>query len=129
GLSSGGTLLLGGTSRDDSVSLSIRSSDQKLLATIGKVAKAFKNSLLRRIVVNSYGGNDSITVGAGVRGIYADGGSSNDTLRGGDGNDTLYGNSGRDSIDGGAGNDSLLGGGSSDVLIGGTGSDRLDGGA
>ncbi len=121
------TLLVGGTSQDDSISLSIRKSDGSLIARVGDVSQSFKPSQIKRISIYSYGGDDSIVIGAGIRAVFADGGAGKDTLTGGDGNDTLVGNTGNDDIDGGAGDDSISGGGGNDYLLGGIGNDTLAG--
>lgn len=63
-----------------------------------------------------YGGDDTISAGAG-----------DDLIFGGDGNDTVNGGIGADIIYGEAGNDSLLGGDDADILYGGAG-DTIDGG-
>ncbi len=78
--------------------------------------------------VNALGGNDTVTVGAGLAtplALVADGGEGDDLLTGGDGNDTLLGGAGNDTLNGGAGNDTLTGGSGSDVHNGGAGDDLM----
>jgi Ca2+-binding RTX toxin-like protein len=70
-----------------------------------------------RIVALGYGGDDHITVSAGIR--------LPTWLDGGDGNNVLVGGSGNNVLIGGAGKDTLLGRGQHDLLIGGSGQDVL----
>ena len=67
-------------------------------------------------LIQLFGGDDSVTSGAGF-----------DTIFGGDGNDYLNSGAGDDSIEGGQGNDSLRGWGGNDTLVGGVGNDDLQG--
>ena len=80
-------------------------------------------------LIYGYGGNDSITSGAGDDEVY--GGADSDIISTGAGADTAYGGAGDDQIDGGAGNDALYGGDDSDSFAwtSGDGSDSIDGGA
>ncbi len=96
------------------------------------------------VVISSFGGNDKVTIGSGLRNLSggfmsvwidagqgADvvmGGDGDDTIIGGDGRDKLRGGGGNDSVDGGAGNDRADGDDGNDVLLGGTGRDDLRGG-
>ena len=125
GLSSKGTLLVGGTSAADAVTFG--HSHGQVVAHIGDLTKSFDDAAVKRIGVYTYGGNDSLAVGSGVRAVFADGGAGKDTLTGGDGNDTLLGNTGNDQIFGGLGNDNLSGGGGNDYLFGDRGNDTLAG--
>ncbi|HEV2296330.1 MAG TPA: calcium-binding protein [Tepidisphaeraceae bacterium] len=71
------------------------------------------------ILLFGRGGNDRITVGAGMRvatRAYGD-----------DGNDSLTNSDDKTGLYGGPGNDTLTGGGSSDFLYGGNGRDSLSG--
>jgi Ca2+-binding RTX toxin-like protein len=126
-LSSKGTLLMRGTNGSDAINLRIRKKDGRLIASVGDVVQSFKTKTVKRIAVYGYGGNDAISVGSGVRGIFADGGADQDTILGGDGNDTLWGNSGADHIEGGAGNDDIAAGGGNDYALGGIGDDTIAG--
>ena len=76
--------------------------------------------------VDTVGGNDSITTGAGQDILH--GGSGNDMLKGMAGNDTLLGGNGRDRLFGNDGSDQLKGGNGDDTLFGGDGFDQLTGG-
>ena len=76
--------------------------------------------------INSGNGDDKITASSGNDIIT--GGAGNDSLNGGAGNDRIEGGDGNDTLTGSAGNDSLLGGNGNDKLIGLAGNDSLDGG-
>ena len=128
-LSAKGTLVVRGSNSSDAIDLRIRKSDGRLIAQVGDVEQSFNPSKVKRINVYGYGGNDSITVESGVRGIFADAGAGNDTILGGDGDDTLVGNTGNDHIEGGAGNDSITSNGGKDYVLGGVGDDTLAGNA
>jgi Ca2+-binding RTX toxin-like protein len=74
------------------------------------------------IVINGFGGNDTIAIDSGV--------SLPGVINGGDGNDSITGGTGNDTIDGGAGSDTITGGASgNDSLLGGDGNDTIDGGS
>jgi Ca2+-binding RTX toxin-like protein len=124
-LSAKGTLLIRGSNAGDPIDLKIRKG--RLVARVGDVVQTFKASKVKRIVVYGYGGNDTITVGSKIRGIFADGGADKDTILGGDGDDTLFGNTGADHIEGGAGNDNIAAGAGNDYVLGGLGDDFLAG--
>jgi Ca2+-binding RTX toxin-like protein len=126
-LKANGTLLLRGSSGDDAMNLWIRESDGRLVARVGDVAQTFAPSQVKRIAVYGYGGDDVITVGPGVRRIFADGGAGNDAILGGDGDDILWGNNGDDHIEGGGGNDDIAAGAGNDYVHGGAGHDLLAG--
>jgi hypothetical protein len=126
-LNTKGTLLLRGTNAADAIDLRIRTSDGRLIARVGDAIQSFNPAKVKRIGVYGYGGNDTITVGSKIRGIFADGGAGNDTILGGDGDDTLFGNTGADHIEGGAGNDNIAAGAGNDYVLGGLGDDLLAG--
>jgi Ca2+-binding RTX toxin-like protein len=125
-LTKGGTLTIVGTSDDDALGVSMMSTD-RVVATRNNFSQIFDVSLVKRIQFDGGDGNDTITVGSGVPGVYANAGSGNDTLNGGDGNDTLSGGAGKNVIYGNGGDDRLNGSGSLDTLFGGAGNDRLYG--
>jgi len=146
-LNSNGTLTIKGTELGETIGLTIREKDGRLVARVREVYKSFAPSSVKRIAIDSKQGNDTITIGPGVRGAYVDAGDGDDTVNGGDGGDViiggwgsdkLYGNGGDDKLIGGVGNDYLLGGagndsifgnGGVDVVSGAGGNDRLFGGA
>jgi Ca2+-binding RTX toxin-like protein len=80
------------------------------------------------ILVDAGGGNDTVTVGAGIPGslpVRMTGGPGNDTLNGGPGNDQLEAG---DEYGGTTGNDILNGNGGNDGLVADPGADQLNGG-
>ena len=88
------------------------------------------NSSSRKIGFYELGGNDALTVAAGVNNpIYASGGNDSDTLNAGSATSavTLAGAAGNDTITGGLGNDYLEGSSGNDSLSGGNGNDTLNG--
>ena len=116
-----------GTAGADTVSLSVLKGNLTVTRngkaqTIGKIAD------LHGINISLGDGNDTLTVGSGIFGVFCESGLGNDTLTGGDGNDTLTGGGGKDLLNGGAGDDRLNGLTSADKLFGGGGNDRLYGG-
>jgi uncharacterized delta-60 repeat protein len=154
-LSGRGTLITQGTIANDRIDLYIRSRDGRLMARSDDYVKSFAPSKVKRIAVFAGPGDDTITIGAGVRGSYAQGDEDNDTITGGDftdiilggsgddvlsgglatdrivgndGNDTIYGNGGKDFLLGSAGKDFIFGNGHDDTLDGSDGDDRLYGG-
>ena len=127
-LNSKGTLTVGGTSDDDSISLGIRARDGKLIVRVGTLAMGMAPSKVKRIRIYGQDGDDTVTIGTGVKGSYISGGNGADTVTGGDGPDILEGGSGDDSLLGGAGPDKIAGFDGADFLSGGGGADQLDGG-
>ena len=86
------------------------------------------------VLVDSGGGNDTVSVGGGIPGslqVRVSGGNGNDTINGGPGNDLLEagdeysGTSGQDVLNGGPGNDGLVADPGGDQLSGGDGNDLL----
>ncbi|HEV8607253.1 MAG TPA: calcium-binding protein [Tepidisphaeraceae bacterium] len=125
-LAADGTLIVNGTNGNNTINLSLVSGSVR--ATVDGVSKSFTATSVKRISINGLAGNDTITIGAGVRGSAVDGGVGNDTVTGGTGNDTLVGGDGNDRLNGGDGNDWLKGGNGNDNVAGNNGNDRLDGG-
>jgi Ca2+-binding RTX toxin-like protein len=123
-MASGGRLLINGDlARPDNVALSVNKGT--LTAKLGKQARTFKASSVKSITIATHGGNDKVTLGAGVIGAQIDGGSGNDSLFGGAGNDQLNGGAGNDSLRGNGGNDIIKGGSGFDKFSGDAGDDRL----
>jgi Ca2+-binding RTX toxin-like protein len=119
-----------GTRKADTIVIDINTTTGFVDFTINGVLKASvpQNSVSGGIEVEAHGGNDTITIGAGVTvPLEIDGGKGNDTIVGGSGNDELKGGAGKDSINGGAGDDILEGEQGNDSLVGGAGRDFLDG--
>jgi Ca2+-binding RTX toxin-like protein len=107
----------------------------------------FRKSLVSKLRVNAFGGNDVVTLNTTVPADVF-GGAGNDRITGGSGNDNLFGDlsilqgfdgeeigpgfrgtQGSDVILGNAGNDRIEGHGANDVLRGGAGNDNITGGA
>ncbi len=127
-LSAKGTLSLRGTNASETIDLRIRGKDGRLIARVGDAIQSFNPSKVKRISIYGFGGNDSITVGSNIRGIFADGGAGNDTILGGDGDDSVFAGGGKDYVLGGLGDDTLAGNGGNDTLSGAAGDDQLFGG-
>lgn len=75
------------------------------------------------------GGADDDRLFAGDGNDVADGGDGNDYIVGGEGNDTIRGGDGDDALSGDAGDDVIEGGAGDDTILGGEGNDTLRGGA
>jgi Ca2+-binding RTX toxin-like protein len=120
-----------GTRKADVILIDINTTTGFVDFTINGVLKGSvpQNAVSGGIEVESHGGNDSITIGAGVTvPVEVDADKGNDTVVGGSGNDHLKGGPGKDSISGGAGNDLLEGEQGNDSVAGGAGLDTVDGG-
>jgi Ca2+-binding RTX toxin-like protein len=115
-LNAKGTLMVTTTDANDLVSLSIRQSDGRLVLRSGTFATSFAVSKVKRIAIYTLGGDDIVTIGAGVRGSYVEGGAGADTLNGGQFGDVLLGGLGGDQLFGNDGDDTLLGEGGNDYL-------------
>ena len=139
-----------GSAYPDEVSVTLRESDGRVVIRTADVVRSIPANKLRTINFLGLGGDDVLTVGAGVvarvwsrlgdgndrvnlagsvEAAYVEGGLGNDTIFTGDGDDTVFGEAGNDYIIGGAGVDRLYGMGGNDFLIGGRGDDRLEGGS
>ncbi|HKB05407.1 MAG TPA: right-handed parallel beta-helix repeat-containing protein, partial [Gemmataceae bacterium] len=126
----GGDLLIGGTSANDTVKVTMNTARTNLIVTLnGQVVGTFPLAAVTgRIVVHTNEGNDLVQIAAIVP-VDAEvhGEEGNDRLFGGRGNDLLDGGAGNDSAVGGAGNDTVAGGGGRDTLIGSAGTDTAVG--
>ncbi len=121
-----GHLDIQGTPGRDAVSIT-RSGSILTVSRDGAIQQ-FSAAAVTSIAVYLGDGNDGLTVGLGVIGLYCDGGMGNDHVVGGEYNDTLTGNGNHDKIFGGPGDDRLNGSGGHDKLYGETGIDRIHGG-
>lgn len=121
----GGLLRVEGTSGNDTISWQLESS--MLVVRRNGIALSFADANVTSIEVYASDGDDTVTIGAGVRGTYVLGGNGNDTLTGASGNDALVGAAGRDRLDGKGGDDRVAGGKHADILSGGDGNDRVYG--
>ncbi len=116
-----------GTPGNDTMTLSL-SKHNFIVTRNGKTQTIAAMKDVKQINISLGDGNDTLTVGPGIFGVFCESGLGNDTLTGGDGNDTLTGGGGKDLLIGGAGDDRLNGLTSPDQLLGGDGNDRLYGG-
>jgi uncharacterized delta-60 repeat protein len=133
-LNSRGTLHIDTNGASAHTSLWIRKSDGRLVVRYGDddslddFAQSFAPSRVKRISLWLGLGSDTLTIGRGVKGVYAFANSGEDTINGGAGDDILSGGDGFDLIHGNDGNDQLSGGIGEDTVFGGAGNDRLFGG-
>ena len=132
-----------GTPDKDIISLNLVGTNLKV--TLNGTAQSFVNTDVKRISVLALSGDDRVSIGIGIIGLYISGGDGNDTLfgtsgddridcgddknliKGGDGNDSLTGGVGNDTIYGGLGDDTLTEGGGNNKLVGGDGNDLING--
>jgi Ca2+-binding RTX toxin-like protein len=124
-VSEGKLVVVGGPSPD---SISVTLLKHVFTVTRTGAALAFASAGITGIQISGNDGNDSITIGAGVLGVYVDAGAGDDFIQGGDFNDTITGGAGKDKVYGGGGDDRLNGNGGHDKLYGESGKDRLYGG-
>jgi Ca2+-binding RTX toxin-like protein len=128
----GRTCYLNGTAVGDTIRLQAAGNDAKgnpqptkILMSVGTRQFTFGPSNMRRFIVRGFGGDDSITVDAGLPSAFHPG---TIILRGGDGNDRVAGGDRDERIFGDAGDDILIGSKGDDELRGDVGNDNLDGG-
>jgi hypothetical protein len=126
-LDSRGTLIVTSSDAPEQVSLSIRNRDGRLVVRIGELAQSFAPSKVKRIGLFTAGGDDTVTIGPGVKGVYVESGDGDDTVNGGGGDDVILGGPGKDQLFGNDGDDKLVGAGGNDYLLGGAGKDDLFG--
>ncbi|WP_428938672.1 CAP domain-containing protein [Fontivita pretiosa] len=122
----GGRLSITGTDADDLITLALSGGGTLAIIRNGQTA-TFINAQVISISISCGDGNDSVTLGPGVRGCNISAGNGNDTIVCAGGADRVYGGEGNDSILGGDGADILLGEAGDDTIFGGTGSDRIYG--
>lgn len=111
---SNGVLTINTDSGNDRLVVSL-SSGKINVTSVG----SFTATGVKRIAINSGGGDDYVQF-VGI--------SMPVSVNGGDGNDTIHGGYGNDTLNGGAGNDYLFGLLGNDMLYGGPGNNTLDGG-
>jgi uncharacterized protein YkwD len=121
-----GVLTIVGTPGDDAIGITYDGNTYTV--TRNAAWNTFAGAGIAAIGIYGDDGNDSITVGPGIMGVYVDAGPGNDNVIGGDGNDMLSGGGGKDRVDGGLGDDRVSGNKGIDQLFGGAGRDRLYGG-
>jgi Ca2+-binding RTX toxin-like protein len=116
-ISSTGTLLITGTSGDDSISLSLTGS--QIQVALNNSVLSFAKSQVKRIYLDASGGHDFVVGDNAI--------TLRTTMLGSDGDDSLTGDGGGNYLLGGNGNDRLQGLGGNDTLDGGTGADFMFG--
>ena len=126
------TVIVNGTAHSDAVQITGSGTSYTVAGLSAVVAVQGSEGANDQLVVNTLGGNDSVTAAAlpaNVVGLTIDGGAGNDTLIGSDGNDTLIGGDGNDTITGGRGSDTALMGAGDDTFVWnpGDGSDTVEG--
>jgi Ca2+-binding RTX toxin-like protein len=122
-----GTLLVTGTAAADYVF--IDASGSTTTVSDGSGPYSFPTVSISNIWIFTYGGNDSIVLGANVwKPTTISGDSGDDYIWGGSSTDSIHGNAGRDSVYGNGGNDSIYGDEDRDFLYGNAGNDYINGG-
>ncbi len=132
-------LVITGTNGDDNIS--VKPFDRltsNLLVNLGSGPLLVYQGVTGRIVISTYGGNDTINIDKLIKKQTAlDGGAGNDNITGGSGKDFITGGLGDDTLNGGAGVDRLVEAGDYDMtlaqgttklngsLLGGLGTDVL----
>jgi uncharacterized delta-60 repeat protein len=126
-LNTKGTLILTGTPAGEDMGVRFRTKDSRVVVWIGNESRAFAPSKVKRIALFGRAGNDTLTIGEGIRGAYIGGEDGNDILNGGALDDIMVGGLGGDQMFGGGGNDRMVGEGGNDYLLGGAGNDVMYG--
>jgi RTX calcium-binding nonapeptide repeat (4 copies) len=127
----GSSLVVDGTSRDDSIT--IRQDDSRIAVDGTSIRDGWRTessidvSRVRQVIVHSRGGDDTINLSTLRVNAMAWGGTGSDRVYAGSGNDTIYGDQGTDTVLGGSGNDWLVGGEGHDQVWGGSGNDWITG--
>jgi uncharacterized delta-60 repeat protein len=126
-----GTLQVRGTSAADTIRVSLRTRDNRIVVRVNGEAlvRSFPPGPVKRIQIFAGAGADTITIVPGVpQKAYVEGAAGDDTITSGDGYDYLTGGEGNDQISGGGGGDAIFGDGGNDQLFGNGGRDVLHGG-
>jgi Ca2+-binding RTX toxin-like protein len=126
-LNARGTLIVNGTAGADTIRITIRARDGRLIVRANDEVRSYPPSKVRHIAISAKAGDDTVTLVPGVRGAYIDAGDGNDTVNGSNGNDVILGGAGNDRLFGNGGNDTILGGPDNDYIVGGAGKDHLFG--
>lgn len=93
----GGTLTVNGTFGNNSISLSVISTN--IQVNRDGVIQTFTKSAVQRINVRALDGNDTITIGNGIPGGTLSGSCGNDTIKPGTGTEQIYGGPDTDTVD------------------------------
>jgi Ca2+-binding RTX toxin-like protein len=120
-----GGIYLAGTNGNDNISFT--AGENTIVVSINGAAQTFAAATTHFLGLDARDGDDSVTIGQGLPGIYVLGGLGRDTLSGGAGRDTLTGGGDNDTISGGTGDDRLAGSGGRDLINGNLGNDRIYG--
>ena len=89
-----GKLTITGTA--DSDSIDVEMSGNVYTITRNKTSTTLSASSVTSIEIYAGDGDDAVTIGPGVMGVYVDAGIGNDFVQGGDGPDTITGGAGKD---------------------------------
>ena len=114
--------LVTGTDEDDNISITLVDNEYKL--DLNGEIFTIDPATIKQFDILSGDGNDVVTIGPGVGGVYVLAGAGSDTINGGEGNDTITGSGGNDLIFGGDGDDRLAGSAGHDIIVAGNGRDR-----
>jgi hypothetical protein len=120
------TLLIRGTSGDDTVVVSQSGDVNQLVVSANGVANAFDRSTFDTVEVNLGNGDDVFRESSGIvsdERVTVDAGPGNDNIVTGDNNDLIFGGPGDDSISSGRGDDLVFAGQGDDFVVGGIGTD------
>jgi Ca2+-binding RTX toxin-like protein len=104
------TLKIDGTANADTISVtSVAGENPSLNVLVNGSVFPFAPARVNEIIINGFGGNDTLTVDSNVAlPTTIDGGTGDDTLTGGAGNDHLTGGEGHDTLAGHFGDDTYL---------------------
>ncbi|HKY70983.1 MAG TPA: Ig-like domain repeat protein [Nitrospira sp.] len=116
----GGNVIICGTDAADTIA--VNATNPSAIAVNGSGSYAVTGD--GHVIVYGMGSADNISLTGNVN-LEAHGYGGNDTITGGAGNDVLFGDDGDDTLTGSAGNDVLVGGSGSDRLVGSAGHDIL----
>jgi Ca2+-binding RTX toxin-like protein len=119
--------LVTGTDLDDTISITLVDNEYKL--DLNGEISTIDPGTINQFDILAGDGNDHVSIGPGVNGVYVLAGAGSDTVLGGDGNDTITGSGGNDLIVGGEGDDRLSGSAGHDIIVAGNGRDRMYGDA
>jgi Ca2+-binding RTX toxin-like protein len=120
------TLFVEGGSGNDDIVIS-KSGSNTRVKNNGST-ETFTSSQFSKIIVQTFAGNDKVSVSS-PKPTRVEAGSGNDSVLTGKGDDTLIGSSGADTLRGRNGDDSIVGGNGPDELIGDNQDDTLVGGS
>jgi hypothetical protein len=122
-----GVLTVVGSDRPDIIRFAAGETVIVQESTSGKTVKSeFSRLLLKKVVVRTLAGADTIIVGRLNVRFVIDAGKGDDSISGGLANDSVRGGGGQDYLFGNAGSDTLDGGAQADVMLGGSGKDTVD---